>query len=268
MIVRQEKKRPKFRISIIFTIILLSFAGCFLYYMKNSSPTALSEDDNSIEAAAYITSETNNEAPLKIENPIPENKPADSEYLNSCVFIGDSVISSLVQDGLIAESCFMRADKPSLSGINNAVTEIDGESISLSEALKKSSASSIYIALGTDDIADMTNKSMLDEYSTFLKTAASQNSGKTIYIILIPPVTAEKESDRAAPVLNTAIDSYNAGLLELANENNICCLDLNSSLKGSDGRLSPEFAEGDGFTLNESGRKKVIEYILTHTYQS
>jgi flagellar basal body-associated protein FliL len=268
MIVRQEKKHPKFRISVIFIIILLSFAGCFLYYMKSSNLSDLTENDNvSQEAVAYITSETEYENQQKINNPIPKSEPVESEYLNDCIFIGDSIISNLAKYGLIPERSIMKADNTGLSEINNATVEIKGEKFSLFETLKKSKVKNVYIMLGSDDIARMTNESMLNEYGSFIKTVSGENPDKIIYVISIPPVTVNKENDRASPVLNTAIDSYNAGLLKLANENNICYLDLNAALKSSDGKLLSEFSESDGYNINESGKQKIIEYILSHTYQ-
>jgi lysophospholipase L1-like esterase len=90
-----------------------------------------------------------------------------------------------------------------------------------------------------------------------------KSAGDTrIYIMSVLPVTSLGEEIFPS---NSEIDKFNSLALSLANEKNICYLDINTELKGMDGKLSSEMTESDGISLKKETYELIAEYILTHT---
>ena len=64
-----------------------------------------------------------------------------------------------------------------------------------------------------------------------------------IYILSIPPVTAARESaEEEEPILNSDMNKYNSELLKMADEKKIYYVDINTALKGNDGKFPEENA--------------------------
>ncbi len=272
MQVRQEKKHHRFRISILFIIVLLSFGGCFLYYMYNDNEVSFLDDketetittiDETEAAIVYITDQTKNES--VISNPVPQSEKKGNDYITSCIFVGDSVIEGMTEGGLISPDNTITGDNIRIKLVNSATVNEKDKPVSVSKKLAIMGGNNIYIVLGTDSMDSMTNEAMLEEYKSFLNSVLSDNNGKNIYIVSVPPVTEERENDRVSPVLNSSVKLFNTALLDIADEMGVYYIDVNSALSDSQGKLKPEYSESDGKTLSEDGNKVFLEYILSHT---
>ncbi len=270
MQVRQEKKQHRFRISILFVIVLLSFGGCFLYYMYDENDINFLDvkktettTEETEAAVVYITDLTESES--GISNPVPQSEKKDNDYLNSCLFIGDSVLKGLTEGGIIPENNAITGDDVSIKSINSATVNEKDNPVSVSKKLAAMQGDNIYIVLGTDSMDSMTNEAMLKEYKSFLKSVLSDNNEKNIYIVSVPPVTAERENDRVSPVLNSSVKLFNEALLDIADEMGVYYIDVNSALSDDQGKLKPEYSESDGKALSEEGNKVFLEYMLSHT---
>jgi len=285
MKVRQEKKRPKFSFGLVFLLIFLSFAVCFAIYMKNgqmpedtlsaSGGMDSSEtDDPAAESEvteAITVSETEAETEATAErvvNPVPEGQLMGFSYLvNDCNFVGDSLTVGLASYGIIPEKNVLANIGMNISKINTAtVTTPSGEKTVL-DALKENDPKNVYIMLGSNGIAWLTNENMISEYGKFIDSVKEELPDSKIYILSIPPVTANKEIDSSSPILNSDIDAYNSELLKLADDKAVYFVDLNTALKGNDGKLASERSDGDGMHFKKDTYDIMLDYILTHVVQ-
>lgn len=276
----QEKRRPRFSVGLVFFLIFLSFAVCFFIYMKNGqipedSLSASGEiveseqiptpEETTAQTEALTVSET--EPPEeKLVNPVPESAPKGLSYLiNECNFVGDSLTVGLSSYGLLPEKNVIANVGMNVSKINtDTITTLDGDMTAL-EALKKNNPKNVYIMLGSNGISWLTNESMISEYGVFIDSVKEELPEAAIYIISIPPVTANKEIDTNSPILNSDIDAYNSELLKLADNKGVYFVDLNTGLKGNDGKLASERSDGDGMHFKKSTYDIMLDYLLTHT---
>ena len=104
-------------------------------------------------------------------------------------FIGDSISVGLTAYNILSP------DKV-IASIGLNISKIDSEKISTTngkltahEALIQKKPANIYIMLGSNGIAWMSNESMISKYSSFIDKIQADLPESKIYILSIPPVT-------------------------------------------------------------------------------
>ena len=290
------KKRndgPKLNFFVIFLIIIFTFALCLGTYLliqnwdelsigkeipSETVPTTVSETTTVATTTAPTEETTTTPETTVLANPIPQTDPVDPSYFENCVFIGDSISAGFSAYGFIPEknvyaSIGMNIDKintqtmPIMLKDPNDETTYSIQEMTVIDALKISRPDTIYIMLGSNGIAWLSNDYMIEKYQLFVDSIKAELPDATIYIMSVPPVTVNREApdNPNGQILNSNIDIYNSELLEFANENGFYFIDVNTCLKGNDGKLPTEWAGRDGMHFNRDTYNLVINYILSHT---
>ncbi|MGN0605648.1 MAG: GDSL-type esterase/lipase family protein [Oscillospiraceae bacterium] len=300
------KHRLKFRFSIIFLSFLLSFMLCFIAYVKGIrekeaeiSPVInrnlVSGSENETSQANIIDNETSqaniidNESSQKettynelqteavetgmptavdqtVSNPVAECARKDDTYLQSCAFVGDSISTGFSGYGFVSEKNVLAKTSMRIDLINNTPFDTYYGEVLAVNALKAANLENIYIMLGSNGMGWIDNISMIESYSTFVENIQSALPKANIYIMSIPPVTAEREQKptvEEGKILNSTINEYNALLLELANEKNVHFIDVHSAVVNEQGML-PSEVSSDGMHFTKDTYVKIVDYILTH----
>lgn len=268
---KKQKQGVKFRISFVLLFIFASFAACFSLYMRQ----AMEEDGNGVvtEIVTHTAAPEQVTVPvIKAEysstadvNPLKETVMLDKRYFDSCMFAGDSLIVGLGTYGIIPEEQVAAKVGMSVMDINTApLTAPDGTETFVRDKINEAAPENLYVLLGLNLLGAYTDEQLLAAYGDFIDSI--DRSKTRIYILSVPPVTAERESSEKNPILNSDIDAYNADLLKFANNRGLYYVDINSALKGEDGKFPEELAEADGIHFKKSTYDVVLEYILTHVY--
>ena len=119
--------------------------------------------------------------------------------------------------------------------------------------------------LGSNGIAGLSNETRLKQYHEFTSAVQEVSPDTEIVIMSIPPVTAGREQAAESPIQNADIDVYNSELLKMANEYGYHYLDINTALKGNDGKLPVADASKDGMHFNKATYEVLVDYLLRHT---
>lgn len=284
--VSRTKKPIKIRYNfgIVLLGVILIFGLVFYRYMKNTTleevlsedreiyvpsfASLLGNDDEDSEGNNSVAEDTETEseesAKAEIINPVPECEAVSSDYLDSCVFIGDSITYGLSSYGLVSSSSVYASVSMSIAKVETEEIETQYGTMTVIEALKESEPENIYVMLGTNGAAWLSVDEMYDYFTAFMKKLRNACSDSEIYIISVPPVTSDKETSVEAPILNSDLDSFNELLLEYANTNSLHYIDINSYLKDGGSSLPSSYAENDGVHLKYSTYELFINYILTH----
>ena len=284
--VNRTKKplKVRYNFGIVLLGVILIFGLVFYRYMKNTTleevlsedreiyvpsfASLLGDDDDSDEDNASAVSDADLEEdtsePSEIVNPVPESEAVSSDYLDSCVFIGDSLIYGLSSYGIVSSSNVYASVSMSIAKIETEEIETQYGTMTVLDALEQSQPENIYVMLGTNGAAWLSVDDMYDYYTSFMKKVMSTCSDSDIYIISVPPVTSDKETSVESPILNSDLDSLNELLLSYANDKSIHYLDINSYLKDGGSSLPSSYAENDGVHLKYSTYELFVDYILTH----
>ncbi len=279
---KKKKDEPvlKFRISFIFLFAFASFLACFALYMRTDvdindlEPISITQTATAATVATIEETEDIEEEAVEATvaavstadiNPIALCDDVGDEYLTNCVFVGDIHVSGL--------NAYNSEENPftiipclgdGIVTLNSGYIDYDdGTSVRVIDEVNSSSASNVYIIVSLDSTSGYNDEELLSAYDEFV---ANIDSSKNVYVVSILPVSAEKETADDS-ILNSDIDSFNASLLKLANNRGVYYIDVNTDLKGTDGRLSTSYVnDDDDIMLNTAGYNKLIDYIKTHVY--
>lgn len=275
-----KKEKPKFHISIVIVILIFALIVSFLFYMiidsENNNQnnnndiyqyfTTLSETEPIVSSEETASEPETSQVTEKLYNPVPESTKKDYSYFDNCVFIGDSITTGLSSYGILKERNVLASVGNNIDKINDVTVKFDDEEVHISEAVKRIDPRNVYIMLGSNGIAWLTNEHMVKYYSNFIDKIKEAVPDSNIYILAIPPVTADKEKSDSG-ITNTNIDLYNSYLLTMCNEKDVYFVDVNTALKGNDGKFPSENAAKDGMHFKKDTYYIMLDYILSHTIE-
>ncbi len=272
----------RFKFKIVFVIFIIILVICFVIYMtgvnfdgeSNGSYTATwnenSDESSELDTQILEISDSSDEADNnssseqgEITNPVPESAAMSQTYFGKCVFVGDSITVGLSDYQFVPMKNVLAEIGMNIEKINSEKIQTAYGETTVLDALTQSNAENIYIMLGSNGIAWLEIEDMVAEYSKFTDSIKQELPDVNIYILSIPPVTAEKEYS-SEPISNESINNYNAELLKMADKKGYYFVDTHSAIKNADGVLSAEDAAEDGMHFNNATYDKMVKYILSH----
>ncbi len=278
-----KNRKPLFRIDMVVLACTVVFVACFTIYMfrgeikpgsikpsnhisaTDNSQVLTTTNKNSNSSKPESSKENSSQAtqgPLK--NPVPQSQKLDMAYFNSCAFVGDSLSVGLSAYNILSPDKVIASIGLNISKIGTEKFATSYGKVTALEALKKKNPGNIYIMLGSNGIAWMSNQSMISNYSSFIDEIKKALPKSKIYVLSIPPVTENREKAAENPIKNTAIDAYNSELLKMANSKNVYFVDINTALKNNLGKLDVAKAEKDGMHFKKATYSIMIDYLLSH----
>lgn len=228
--------------------------------------SSLSDDVSSDENQDSEISDESSAENTNVSNPVAQSDRKDDSYLSSCVFVGDSISTGFSGYNFVSEKNVFAKTSMRIDLINNTPLDTFYGNVLVIDALKSANPENIYIMLGSNGMGWIDDSKMIDDYSKFIDDIQSSLPSASVYIMSIPPVTAERElkpTVEEGKILNSDINEYNSLLLDLANQKGVHYIDVNSALVDSSGRL-PSDVSTDGMHFDKNTYIKVVEYILTH----
>ena len=269
---RSSEPIIRFRLKVVFIIFIIVFAACFAVYMMgvNVGISGESESGGEIrtasESESAAESDSSSEAGNEIINPVPLSEKLSETYLGKCAFVGDSLTAGLSDYQYVSSKNVIAEVGLNIDKINTQTIRTGAGEKTALEALVDLSPENIYIMLGSNGIEWLSDKDMIGYYKEFTDSVKEALPDSKIYILSIPPVTSEREKASDNPIKNSDIDRYNSALLDMANDQ-MYYVDLNTALKGNDGKFSDGDAADDGMHFNKATYQVMIDYILSHTAQ-
>lgn len=165
----------------------------------------------------------------------------DKRFLSDCVFFGDSVCKGLFSYEFIpAVRCFAKAGVAARN-IGDFTFELNGEEISLEEALLQTGARHVVFSMGMNDLNMTDEAEFAENYLALLDKAAEIRPDVDFYVIAITPVTVDSQF-----AYNSDINKYNRALeAVLADRENCRFVDAGAELKNDNGTLHEAFCADD-----------------------
>ena len=222
---------------------------------SNNKPT---NEQNSNNQNAQNSNNSNNEA-----NNNPSGKPVTFD--SSVAFIGDSRTQ-----GLIMYNGLKNVQDYSYIGlmVDTAVTKkfvqtSSGEKITLLQDMQNKNIKTVYIMLGVNELGWSYPQVFKLKYKELIEEIRKVKPDCKIYVQSIIPMTKSK-SDNDKIFNNKNVAKFNQLIKEVASEENVTYLDVQSALVDSQGYL-PEEASTDGIHLDVDYCKKWLNYLKNNS---
>ncbi len=191
------------------------------------------------------------------------NARVDDSYFDKTVFIGDGRTMCLsVYGGLTDFHSFAGYDVNVGSVDENATISLNGQMVTIEQAVNSTDYDNYYISFGLNDIGMPDVSNFIEKITKLINIIVVHNPNAVIYVENIAPTSAAVQN---TIYNNTTIKTFNDALLSLCeSEGNVIYLDTAASVTGTDGYLPPD-ASSDGLTFNSEYTLKMLEYIRQHT---
>lgn len=194
---------------------------------------------------------------------IPPSSAVNADYFNDAVFIGDSRTEGFCMYTDIANAKIYAHKGLTVDTVfTEPVININGSNMPIVEALRQTSFQKVYIMLGLNEIGWAYSSIFVEKYENLVDEIKNINPNATIYLQSILPVSNEVSSTHDY-IKNERINEYNRFIAQIANEKNVCYLNVAESVVSSSGAL-PDDAAVDGIHLKKEYCQKWFEYLKNH----
>ena len=193
------------------------------------------------------------------------NKGTNVKFDETVAFIGDSRTQGFIMyNGLKDVQDYSYVGLMVDTAVSKKfVKTSNGEKITLLEDMKGKNIKRVYIMLGVNELGWSYPQVFKSKYKELIKEIKKIKPNAQIYVQSIIPVT--KSRDKSDKYFNnTRIEQYNKLVKEVASEENVEYLDVQSALVNGEGYL-PEETSPDGIHIGKSYCEKWLEYLKNNS---
>ena len=193
------------------------------------------------------------------------NKGTNVKFDETVAFIGDSRTQGFIMyNGLKDVQDYSYVGLMVDTAVSKKfVKTSNGEKITLLEDMKGKNIKRVYIMLGVNELGWSYPQVFKSKYKELIKEIKKIKPDAQIYVQSIIPVT--KSRDKSDKYFNnTRIEQYNKLVKEVASEENVEYLNVQSALVNSEGYL-PEETSPDGIHIGKSYCEKWLEYLKNNS---
>lgn len=186
-------------------------------------------------------------APSDISGQEAEPKPkkktfeeVGDDYFDDAVFIGDSRTAGLSMYGGLDNATFYATVGMNVYDLwEDSFCELDGEKVTLEEALLAREFKKIYFQIGINEMGTGTVDSFMEAYESSVQKLRSLQPDAIIFVQGIMRVAKEK-SENDAIYNNEGINARNERIAALADGETIFYIDVNEVVSDKEGNLKEE----------------------------
>lgn len=208
----------------------------------------------------------NSEMTESTENVIKEFETVTEDYFSDAVFIGDSRTEGLRDYGGLEDATFYATTGMNIYKLwTEKFCEVDGENVTLEEALGAKKYGKIYFQIGINELGTGTIDGFMEAYVQAVAKFRELQPDAIIFVQGIMKVTKEK-SDGDAIYNNQAIQARNDRIAELSDMQQIFYIDMNEAVCDEEGNLDASLTY-DEIHLFGSKYKPWVKFLLEHGIQ-
>lgn len=185
----------------------------------------------------------------------------DYDFLNNCVFVGDSICSGLGHYGIIPMGRVIAQGNIAARNIFDFTFTVEGGELTLVSALVNAKPQYIVFSMGINDVNITTEQEFTDNYREILTMTEGFLPDAKLIVLSITPIDASSTF-----TTNERIDSFNEALSAMAEESGRWLyVDVTGELKNSDNALKSAYSSGDGIHLSPDAYHAAL-YQLCRAY--
>lgn len=185
------------------------------------------------------------------------------DYFDDALFIGDSRVTGVaLYSGWDNLTYYAESGMTIYNMFQSRTAQVDGQTLSIEEALQKRSFGKIYLEIGINEMGTGTTDTFMEAYEAAVARLQELQPDAIIYVCGIMYVKQSKsESD---PIFNNpAIRERNERIAQLADGESIFYLDINEVVTDETGNLNPDYTWDEVHLL---GKYDILwlEYFSSH----
>lgn len=253
-----KKNQGKIWKAVSLVLIISTLCGCadishreFLY--AENPPPVTTEYSEGVGGDLLIITESGSNTDISTtEGDIPEElesfSPTQQEFINNSYFMGDSICLGLGISGFVSH-CSAKAGVAARN-IEEFSFDSGGAQVSALTALVNSNLKRFVFLMGSNDVNIESEDEYAKYYNSFLSKVEALCPDADIYVLSIPPVTADSTF-----CYNYQIDSFNIKLKEMIYSHDSTkrhYVDIASYLKDEQGNLKEIYSSDNTVHLTKT----------------
>lgn len=209
----------------------------------SQSPQKITEAQRGTDEASLISEQEGSAAEISSQEAMTKRKSFEKvgdDYFDDAVFIGDSRTAGLSMYGGLDNATFYATVGMNVYDLwTESFCELDGEKVTLEEALTARQFKKIYFQIGINEMGTGTVDSFMEAYEASVQKLRTLQPDAIIFVQGIMRVTKEKsENDRIYN--NEGINARNERIAELADGEKIFYIDVNDVVCDKEGNLKAD----------------------------
>lgn len=185
-----------------------------------------------------------------------------SKHLNNSLFVGDSRTDGIRKfTGASKFASFCCDVGISINKITEDTFFINGENLTLYDAISKYKYDNIYICIGYNELGWKYEDTFIEKYKVLIDKIKEISPKSHINIMAILHISSDAKVDNESEN-NERIDLFNSKIQNMCSEENITYIDLNSYFIDENGFLKSETTT-DGIHFNSDYYKRYLYRLLT-----
>ncbi|SCW38008.1 GDSL-like Lipase/Acylhydrolase family [Eubacterium ruminantium] len=195
------------------------------------------------------------------------NKVVGEDYFDNSVFIGDSRTEALaLYSGYDNINAFAHKGLDVGSIKDEKCIKVGDSKLTVEEAINSTMYDNYYISFGINELGWVYLDVFVDDINELIDIIYKHNPDAVVYVAQIVPVS-KSVSDTDEIFNKENVDKFNEALYKLCQDRgDVVYLDYAASVRNSDGYL-PEEGTSDGKHCSADYSRRILEYILRHTYK-
>lgn len=184
-------------------------------------------------------------------------------FYNDSAFAGNALAETIGMYGILNDSNFYTNVNADVENVYTLTTV--GSTASIVEQFKSKNFKSIFLAFGENELSLGNSSDFKVNYRALIEKIKEYQPNVSIYLISIPPVTAETSEANNNGITMSRIKSYNKQIKTLAVEEDIYFIDSIDAL-GDNKDFLPLGVSNDGVNLNKAAVIDLLYYAAREAY--
>lgn len=258
---RERMKRARRRRNCAIIVLFLAVATVVAIIM-------LSRDKNDSKPVVEVT-----ESPVSVavdsrvlSDPYTTTRGVDDikqSFFADSAFAGNALAQTIGMYGILKETDFYAGVNVDLENVYTMTTY--GSTTSIAEQFKSKRFSKVFLSFGENELKKMTASEFKAEYVALIEDLQEYQPNARIYLIAIPPVTAETSAAYDGKLNINRIQEFNKRIMSMAVDFGLFYIDSVEAL-GDNKSFLPKGVSADGINLNKAAVIDLLYYAVKESY--
>lgn len=257
---RERIKRARRRRNCAIIVLVLAIIAVIAVVMINRSQDSGETKETNTPSPSSVQSDSK-----AVTDPYTTTREVDdikASFYSDSAFAGNALAQTIGMYGILDNADFYTAVNADLENVYKLTPK--GSTTSISEQFKSKRFDKVFLSFGENELTKLSSSEFKSQYKTLVEKIEKYQPNARIYLIGIPPVTADTSSSDEN-INMKKIQEFNKRIVSLAADKEIYYIDSVSAL-GDNKNFLPNGVSADGINLNKAAVIDLLYYSSKKAY--
>lgn len=257
---RERLRRSRRRRNCVIIVIILAIIAVIAVVMINRGEDTKKAEKTYTPAPVLVQSDSK-----EVTDPYTTTREADdikTSFFNNSAFAGNALAQTIGMYGILDDADFYAAVNADLENVYKLTP--NGSTTSIAEQFKSKRFDKVFLSFGENELTKLSSSEFKNQYKSLIEKIEKYQPSARIYLIGMPPVTADTSSSNES-INMKKIQDFNKRIASLAADRELYYIDSVSAL-GDNKDFLPSGVSADGINLNKAAVIDLLYYSSKKAY--